>query len=152
MAQAVEIEGGRALAEADVPDTASGAYRTPYDVALATDRDIVVYRITGAFFFGAAASVAAALDRIGTQPKSYVIDFSAVPFIDSTAAATIDGFVRKARRHGAAVYLAGARPPIRDVLMTHGVRPPEVRFETTLSAAQTKGAAPASAGVPAGAG
>ena len=65
---------------------------------LATDPDMLVYRISGAFFFGAAASVAAALDRIGEHPKAYVIDFSAVPVIDSTAAATIAGFARKATR------------------------------------------------------
>jgi sulfate permease, SulP family len=56
-----------------------------------------------------------------------------VPIVDSTAAATIDGFVRKARRHGATVYLTGARPPIRRVLMTHGVRPPQVRYKVTLA-------------------
>ena len=135
MAQAVEIESPRPIAEADVADTANGDGRQPYDAALATDRDIVVYRISGAFFFGAAASVAAALDRIGEHPKAYVIDFSAVPFLDSTAAVTIDGFVRKAARHGAAVYLAGARPPIRSVLITHGVRPPRVRYSASLAEA-----------------
>jgi sulfate permease, SulP family len=155
MAQAVEIESARPLAEADLPDAVSGNGRQPYDVALATDPDVVVYRISGAFFFGAAASVAAALDRIGEHPKSYVIDFSAVPVLDSTAAATIDGFVRKARRHGAAVYLVGARPPIRRVLMTHGVRPPHVRFKMSLagalSAARTKAeGAQQAEGVPAG--
>jgi SulP family sulfate permease len=33
------------------------------------DRDTVVFRISGAFFFGAAATVAAALDRIGEPPS-----------------------------------------------------------------------------------
>jgi SulP family sulfate permease len=133
MAQTVEVESARPLAEADIADTRPGTGREPYDAALATDRDVVVYRISGAFFFGAAASVAAALDRIGEHPRFYVIDFSAVPIVDSTAAATIDGFVRKARRHGAAVYHVGARPAIRRVLMMHGVRPPQVRYKVTLA-------------------
>jgi SulP family sulfate permease len=120
------------MADNDVPDSSDGG-RTPYDAAVATDPDVVVYRITGAFFFGAAASVAAALDRIGEHPKAYVIDFSAVPMLDSTAAATIEGFARKARRRGATVYVAGARPPIRRVLLTHGVRPPQVRFKPSLA-------------------
>jgi SulP family sulfate permease len=132
MAQAVEIESQQSIIEEDVPDTANGG-RKPYDVSLATDPDVIVYRISGAFFFGAAASVAAALERIGEHPKAYVIDFSAVPIIDSTAAATIEGFARKARRHRAAVYVAGARPAIRRVLLTHGVRPPQVRFKSTLA-------------------
>ena len=132
MAQAVEIESLRPLVEQDVADSARGDGRHPYDAALATDPDIIVYRISGAFFFGSAASVAAALDRIGEHPKAYVIDFSGVPVIDSTAATTIEGFARKARRHHANIYLAGARPAVRRALMTHGVRPPEVGFEATL--------------------
>src|SRR5215213_9120641 len=133
MAQTVEIENARPGAEEDVADAASGNGRKPYDVALATDPDVVVYRISGAFFFGAAASVGAALDRIGEHPKAYVIDFSAVPVLDSTGAATIEGFVRKAHRRGAAVYIAGAQRPIRRVLLIHGVRPPRVRFRTQLA-------------------
>jgi SulP family sulfate permease len=61
-----------------------------------------------------------------------VIDFSAVSVIDSTAAATIEGFVRKARRHGAAVYVAGAPPAARRMLLTQGVRPPDVFFTLNL--------------------
>ncbi len=133
MAQAVEVDLPQPRVEEDMPDAVNGSGRTPYDSALATDRDIVVYRISGAFFFGAAAGVAAALDRIGEHPKAYVIDFSAVPVIDSTAAATIAGFARQARRHGAAVYIAGARPPIRRVLLTHGARPPQVRYKARLA-------------------
>ena len=83
----------------------SGNGRQPNDAAeLATDPDVVVYRISGAFFFGTAASVAAALDRIGKHPKAYVIDFFAVPVLDSTGAAIL---LRKAEQR-AAVYIAGA--------------------------------------------
>jgi SulP family sulfate permease len=130
MAHAVEVERPGPMVEEDAADSVNG--RTLYDAVLATDRDVVVYRISGAFFFGAAAAVGAALDRIGEHPKAYVIDFSAVPVLDSTAAATINGFARKARRQGAALYVAGARPQIRRVLLTHGVRPPHVRFKTKL--------------------
>jgi sulfate permease, SulP family len=135
MAQSVEVEQAKPTLDDDVPDTANGTQRKPYDVALATDRDIIVYRISGAFFFGAAATVAAALDRIGEHPKAYVIDFSAVSVIDSTAAATIEGFARKARRHHASVYVAGALPAVRRILLTHGVRPPDVRFAANLEEA-----------------
>ncbi|WP_343714281.1 SulP family inorganic anion transporter [Inquilinus sp.] len=115
--------------QVDQPDTANGHGRAPYDPTVATDPDVVAYRISGAFFFGAAAGVAAALDRIGEQPKAYVLDVSAVPVIDSTAAATIEGFARKARRRGATVTITGARRPILRVLLAHGVRPPLVRYK-----------------------
>ncbi|WP_052402360.1 SulP family inorganic anion transporter [Muricoccus aerilatus] len=132
MAQAVQVETGRPLVEADQPD---GEGREAYDAALASDPDIAVIRISGAFFFGAAAEVGAALDRVGAQPRAYVIDVSAVALLDSTAAATIEGFARKARRAGTPVFLAGATPPIRRVLRTHGVRPPVVRFRAGLAEA-----------------
>ena len=135
MAQAVAVEEAKPALQDDMPDSVDGNRRMPYDAALATDRDIIVYRISGAFFFGAAATVAAALDRIGEHPKAYVIDFSAVSVIDSTAAATIAGFARKARRHHASVYIAAALPAARRILLTHGVRPPDVRFAANLDEA-----------------
>jgi SulP family sulfate permease len=135
MAQAVEVKNGSALAEQDRADSMNGNGRTPYDAAIATDPDIIVYRISGAFFFGAAATVAATLDRLDEQPKAYVIDFSAVSIFDSTAAATIEVFLRKAARQGAAIYIAGARPATRRMLIAHGVKPPHARFRRTLAAA-----------------
>ena len=55
--------------------------------------------------------------------------------LDSTAAITIEGFVRKAHGKGASVYIAGARQPIRRALLTHGVRPPRVKFRSTVAVA-----------------
>ena len=130
MAHAIEIESARPQVERDQADFDDD--RTPYDVALATDHDVVVLRISGAFFFGAAASVSAVLDRIAEHPKAYVIDFSAVPMLDSSAAATIEAFVRNARKHGVAIYVAGVRSPLRRTLFMHGVRPPHVRFKAGL--------------------
>ncbi|HEV7631576.1 MAG TPA: SulP family inorganic anion transporter [Steroidobacteraceae bacterium] len=105
------------------------------EAPFATDKDIVVYRISGAFFFGAAATVAAALDRIAAHPNAYVIDFSAVAIIDSTAAITIEGFMRKARKLNAAVYISGAGGDVRDELLRHGVREPQVSFRDDIQAA-----------------
>lgn len=133
MAEAVAVENVRPVVEEDVPDSDRARGRQPYDASIATDPDVVVYRISGAFFFGAAASVANVLERIAEHPRAYVVDFSAVPVLDSTAAATIDGFVRKAHRHGALVFISGARPAVRRVLLTHRVRPPRVRFRSNLS-------------------
>jgi SulP family sulfate permease len=137
MAHAVGVEHVMPAAEDDLPDSASDSAGRPYDPALASDPDIVVYRISGAFFFGAAANVAAALDRIGEHPTTYVIDFSDVSVIDSTAAATIEGFVRKAHRQHATVYISGARPPTRRMLLAHGVGPRNVHFAPDIIDAMT---------------
>ncbi len=116
-------------------DVADDPGRAPYDAALATDPDVAVYRISGAFFFGAAATVASVLDRIADQHKAFVIDFSAVPFIDSTAANAIETVVRKAHRHGVVVLIAGASPAILTLLSSLRIRPPAVQFSDDLDAA-----------------
>jgi SulP family sulfate permease len=134
MAQAVEVERGLPLVEEDVADTTNGG-RAPYDPTLATDSDIVVHRISGALFFGAAATVGAALDRIAGHPRTYVIDLSAVPMLDSTAAATLQGFERKVSQRGARLYFTGARSAVRRVLIMHGLRKKGVRFFTDIDAA-----------------
>ncbi|WEX09887.1 SulP family inorganic anion transporter [Chelativorans sp. AA-79] len=133
MSKVIEVDHAHPIAAADRPDDAPDG--EPYPAALRTDEDIVVYRISGAFFFGAAASVATALDRMGGQPKTYIIDISEVDVLDSTAAATIEGFSRKAAWQGARVYLVGATTPMRHLLHKHGLHAPQVRFYRGLEAA-----------------
>jgi SulP family sulfate permease len=94
------------------------------------DQDSTTYRISGAFFFGTAAGVAAALDRPGDQAKNYIIDLSAVPVIDSTAAATLAAFARKAAGRGAKIVITGANAGVRRALLRHGVRRPIAVFRT----------------------
>jgi len=147
MAQAVEVQTGLPMVAEDVADSTPEAGRVPYDPARASDPDILVHRISGAFFFGSAANVAIALDHLAERPKAFVLDFSAVPLLDSTAASTIESFVRKARRRQARVHIAGAIPQVRQVLLGQGVRPPDVDYNATvpdaLAAAREAIAAPA---------
>jgi SulP family sulfate permease len=135
MAKAVEVDNAPPPIEEDKPDSVNGNGRRPYDVGLATDPDVAVVRVSGAFFFGAAAAVGAAFDRIAEHPKAYVIDLSAVSVLDSTGAATLEGLVRKAAHQDAAVFVAGATPAVRRTLLIHGIRPPRVRFRRTTHSA-----------------
>ncbi len=102
--------------------------RYPYEAGAGTDPEVVVFRISGAFFFGAAASIGGVLDRIGDGYRRLVIDFAAVPFVDSTAAHTIEGLAHKARKNGVRVFLTGVAPGVRHDLEAHGVTPPLVTF------------------------
>jgi len=95
---------------------------------LVTDPRVIVYRLSGAFFFGTASTVGAVLDNIADQHKAFVIDFSAVPFVDSTAANVIAGAGRKAARHGVRVYVTGATPTVRHALLRAGAGRPQVRY------------------------
>ena len=134
MAEATGIEAGIPLAAGDRADDANGD-RRPYDASLATDPDVMVYRITGAFFFGAAAAIGTALDSIGDRHKAFVIDFAAVPLLDSTAANTIHRMAVKARRQGGRLFITGASPAVRRALLIHGVRPPLARFRDSIDRA-----------------
>jgi SulP family sulfate permease len=135
MAKTVAVEAGVPRVGEDLPDSAGNGDRRPYDPATSSDRDVIVYRISGAFFFGAAAEVSAVLDRLGEHPKAYVVDFSAVPLIDSTAVAAIRSFAEKAHRAQAALFLSGAAPALTRMLRAHGVRPPLAEFRPTLDEA-----------------
>lgn len=101
---------------------------------VADDPDTVVYRISGVFFFGAAASVGSVLDRIADQRRNFVLDCTDVPLIDSTAASVIEGLVRKAGRSGVQVYIAGLKPEMRRLLDAHGLHD-HVIFSNTTSQA-----------------
>ncbi|HEY0854249.1 MAG TPA: SulP family inorganic anion transporter, partial [Devosia sp.] len=134
MSQVTGVEPHTPLAPPDKADDGNGG-RVPYDAALATNPNVLVYRITGAFFFGAAQAVGTVLDSTVAHGKALVIDFSAVPFLDSTAANTIAGVVEKAQRHNAPVFITGASHTVRQTLLKHGVRQPAVEYRGTIQQA-----------------
>ena len=105
------------------------------DVAPATDPSIIVYRISGVFFFGAAASIGSVLDQIGDIHRALIIDFAAVPFLDSTAANTLASLASKADGRGVQVILTGTSHDVRRELFAHGIKPPLVQYEHTIEKA-----------------
>jgi SulP family sulfate permease len=137
MAEAVEVETGSALVADDMADSAEG---DGTELPQITDDGVMVYRISGAFFFGATATVGAVLDRIGAHPKTFVLDFSDVPLVDSTAAKSLEGFVKKLNRAGTTVYFTSAKKNIRRALLRAGLRKPLIhyaaRIEDALAAAR----------------
>ncbi|GGO12827.1 sodium-independent anion transporter [Iodidimonas muriae] len=134
MSQITKVETAVPFVAEDRADDDEGA-RQPYDEKRMNVPDIVIYRISGAFFFGAAASVGSVLDRINDQHKALIIDFSAVPFADATAANVIELLAHKAQKRNIAVFLAGAAPEVRRELSRHGLRPPHVRYEASIESA-----------------
>ncbi|MBN9256352.1 MULTISPECIES: SulP family inorganic anion transporter [unclassified Mesorhizobium] len=133
MAKSIAVETDQSLVQEDVADR-GGAY----DSSEATDADTVVYRISGAFFFGAASAVATVLDRIADQRKNFILDCSAVPFFDSTAANVIESAAHKARHAGVRFVIAGASPQIRRTLINHGVKRPLVTYAASIRDARAQ--------------
>ncbi len=111
----------------DQPDTI-GQNRNAYERGTGADPRIVIFRISGAFFFGSAASIGSVLDRMQDQHRALIIDFTAVPFLDSTAAYTIDSLVRKATARRVYTVLSGTTPTMRRLLSAHGLNAPRVHY------------------------
>lgn len=137
MSQTTAIETHVPMVPEDKADASNGG-RTAYHEAVEQNPDIVVYRISGAFFFGAAAAIGTVLDRIGDTHRLLVIDLSAVPFIDSTAANTIEGLANKAARRGVRVALTGTSTAMRRDLFAQGLKPPLVHYENSVELAVSK--------------
>jgi len=134
MAQMTGIEAETPLVAHDRADDGNGD-RVPYDSRLAADPDVLVYRISGAFFFGAASTVGTVLDSIADTRKAFVVDFAAVPFLDSTAANAMSRVATKAKRQGIRLFITGASPTVRRVLLTHGLTPPRAKYRETIARA-----------------
>jgi sulfate permease, SulP family len=134
MAEMTGVEADAPLVADDRADSGNGD-RLPYDSRLAADPDVLVYRISGAFFFGAASAVGTVLDSIADKRQAFVVDLAAVPFLDSSAANAMSRVATRAKRQGIRLYITGASPAVRRVLLTHGVSPPRAKFRETIARA-----------------
>lgn len=128
MSKATEIRSQHGFVSEDRPD---GPMRPDQP----QPQDAVIYRISGALFFGASASIGSVLDNIQDGARTLVVDLSAVPFLDSSGANMIEGLAHKAQRKGVALWLTGGSRDIRRVLLTHGLRPPLVHYASSIDAA-----------------
>lgn len=120
MAEAAEVNGGESAKPENI---------------LSNEPDVMVYRLSGAFFFGATSQINLVLDRVIKPPRVFILDFADVPFIDITAARALGSFVQRLRRSGAKVLLTGVRPALRRPLTHGGLVKPAVRYVRTIDAA-----------------
>ena len=105
MASLVEVETNTKLIDSDQPDV----LRAPRPLFDAPDlpEDVVIFRIHGPFFFGAASELSKVTSRIGSAPRVLILDFQDVPLLDSTGAASLKGLIRKAINTTTKVILHG---------------------------------------------
>ncbi len=133
MAQIVDVGAGAFFTKDDEADQTGNGQDSEN-----TDKDVLVYRITGPFFFGAVTSVLSALERIGQMPKAFIIDLSAVPLIDASAAHALANFARRAKRDGAHFIVSGASSPVLRVLLRNGLSRDEAHYVTDLDKARAQ--------------
>lgn len=96
------------------------------------DDDRIGYaRLTGSFFFGSAADVSGVLEHIGIKPDVLVIDFSAVPFCDGSAAHALHSVIKRLKASGTMVILTSVRDDVAKVLASQHIEAPlVVRVDT----------------------
>jgi len=133
VSQTAGIHADTPLVAADRAD--ADAPRGPYEPATVADSEVAVYRLTGAFFFGTASMVSTVLDGIGDRHEAFVLDFAAVPFVDSTAANVIASLARRTGRDKVRLFLTGTSPAVRRTLTAAGVTPPLGAYRDTTEEA-----------------
>jgi SulP family sulfate permease len=94
--------------------------------------DRVVVRLSGPWFFGAAAQTGHVLDQIADHPRHFVLDLSALDYLDSSGARSLELLAHRIRRKGGQMVLLAVRPVQRRTLEKAGLHPPLVRYVALL--------------------
>jgi len=85
-------------------------------------RNVLVYRIDGPFFFGAAEKLENTLERVQLGVDTVVIRLGRVPFMDVTGIGTLSEIVRRFQKHHVRVMLCGIHAAIASSIETSGIR------------------------------
>lgn len=104
------------------PITARDELETPEQIAHGKDipEGVVVFRIFGPFFFGAAEKMEDALQRVGGLPKILILRMQLVPAMDATALNALESIVERMQKAGGTVILSGPHRQPLDMMMKAG--------------------------------
>jgi SulP family sulfate permease len=83
--------------------------------------DVLVYRIEGPFFFGAAEKLERTLERVQLDVQTVVIRLGRVPFMDATGLATLAEIVQRFQRRQVRVLLCGLHEELRAAIDAAGI-------------------------------
>jgi SulP family sulfate permease len=107
MAEAVHIE------QQSFADEANGDVVLPHSV--------LVYRINGPFFFGAAEKLERTIERLQLGVHTVVLRLGLVPFMDATGLNTLGEIIKRFQHRKVHVLLCGIHPGLRESLETSGI-------------------------------
>lgn len=88
---------------------------------MALPEGVVLYRIAGPVFFGAAQKAMSALGAIGSSTRAVIIDLAAVPAIDATGLVALESALKSLRDHHVLAVLVGLQPQPAEVLSGAGL-------------------------------
>jgi SulP family sulfate permease len=93
----------------------------PLEVPVRLPPGVLVYRIEGPFFFGAAEKLESTLERVPLDVNAIVLRLGRVPFVDATGLATLLEVIERYRRRKVRVLLCGIHPDLQEPLRAAGV-------------------------------
>lgn len=104
------------------PITARDELETPEQIAHGKDipDGVIVFRIFGPFFFGAAEKMEDALQRVGGLPKVLILRMQLVPAMDATALNALESIVERMQQAGGTVILSGPHRQPLEMMMKAG--------------------------------
>ena len=98
----------------------------------------MICHLHGPYLPGAAARPGAFLDQIASHSSALVVNFSDVPFIDSTGARSFELLARKPHRKGTQLILAGVNAEVRKTMERSGLNEPLVRYCPDFQTAEVR--------------
>ena len=108
------------------------------DLLAKAEGRVTMFDFGGPLSFGAAADLGHRVrERVKGKPRSLILDFSRVPFIDVSAARAVETIACDAREAGKTVYVTGINEAVNKVLAGLGADhciPGDTRFESRLDA------------------
>lgn len=99
----------------------SAAGMEPLEVPVQLPPGVLVYRIDGPFFFGAAEKLESTLERVPLGVRAIVLRLGRVPFMDATGLATLLEVIERYQRRKVRVLLCGIHPDLLEPLRAGGV-------------------------------
>ncbi|MBK8253353.1 MAG: C4-dicarboxylic acid transporter DauA [Polyangiaceae bacterium] len=99
-------------------------------------KGVVLYRIEGALFFGAAAKAMDEVELVGGHVRAIILDLSNVPVMDATGLVALETAIERLKKNESLVILAGVQAQPKKVLVKAKIEPKEgeIVFADTLRA------------------
>lgn len=100
---------------------------------------VVLYRIAGPLFFGAAEKAMSALDQVSQGVRVVIFDLSNVPAMDATGLVALESALDRLHQMDIRVILAGVQPQPKQVLdRAHQHTGEELTYASSVKAALTR--------------
>ena len=125
MAESIDIKTYQANAGEDG--------QAPYKETV-SNGNYLILQLQGPFFFGTATKVVTTLENASQQPRAYILDFTAVPFVDITAISELANFVAKAKQMQAPILVVGANAQCQSTFKNSELAH-EIGYATSVDAA-----------------